>query len=55
MYMNLPKIPETNTKYIFPSMCVGYEGLWKAFQFLQKYKEDDIVSPLPCDLRHYFH
>lgn len=40
MYNNLPRIPESQTKYIFPSMCVGYEGLFKAFQFLQKYKAD---------------
>jgi hypothetical protein len=36
MYYNLPKTPENLTKYIFPSMCIGYEGLFRAFQFLQK-------------------
>lgn len=36
MYTNLPKLPDNITGYIFPNMCIGYEGLWKAFQFLQK-------------------
>ena len=44
MYYNLPKMPEFNVKYTFPSMCVGYEGLFKAFQFLQKYKTDSESS-----------
>lgn len=40
LYYNLPRVPESQVKYIFPSTCVGYEGLFKAFQFLQKYRMD---------------
>jgi hypothetical protein len=36
MYSNLPKLPINLSKYVFPSICIGYEGLFKAFQFLQK-------------------
>ena len=38
LYYNLPKSPNNLTKYVFPSMCIGYEGLFRAFQFLQKYR-----------------
>jgi hypothetical protein len=36
IYKNLPKLPVNLGKYVFPSMCIGYEGLFKAFQFLEK-------------------
>lgn len=41
IYYNLPRTPENLTKYIFPSMCIGYEGLFRAFQFLQKQKSTE--------------
>ena len=40
LYYNIPKEPLNLTKYVFPSMCIGYEGLFRAFQFLQKYRSD---------------
>ena len=40
IYYNLPKLPENQSRYVFPSMCIGYEGLFRAFQFLQKYRND---------------
>jgi hypothetical protein len=27
-------------KYVFPSICIGYEGLYTAFQYLQTFKKD---------------
>jgi hypothetical protein len=27
-------------KFVFPSMCIGYEGLYRAFQYLQQFKKD---------------
>ena len=44
LYYNLPKEPLNLTKYVFPSMCIGYEGLFRAFQFLQKYRSDSTNS-----------
>ena len=40
LYYRLPKQPQNLRKYVFPSMCIGYEGLFRAFQFLQKYRDD---------------
>lgn len=40
LYCNLPRMPESQIKYEFPSICVGYEGLFKAFQFLNQYKTE---------------
>jgi hypothetical protein len=40
LYYNLPRQPENLTRYNFPSMCIGYEGLFKAFQFLRQYKDN---------------
>jgi hypothetical protein len=27
-------------KYVFPSISIGYEGLYRAFQYLQQFKKD---------------
>jgi hypothetical protein len=42
MYNNLPKLPINLSKYVFPSLCIGYEGLFKAFQFL--FKENKVIG-----------
>lgn len=39
-YYNVEKANVNGTGYVFPSLCVGYEGLYKAFQHLQKFKKD---------------
>ena len=39
-YYNIEK-PITNMSgYTFPSLCVGYEGLYNAFRHLQLFKQD---------------
>lgn len=40
LYYNLPQSPSNQRKYVFPSTCIGYEGLFRAFQFLQKHRQD---------------
>lgn len=40
IYHRLAKHPENMQNYVFPSMCIGYEGLYRAFQYLQTFKKD---------------
>lgn len=40
LYYYLPRQPSNFSTYTLPSMCIGYEGLFKAFQFLSKLKTD---------------
>ena len=39
-YYNVEKAWYNASGYTFPSFCVGYEGLYKAFQHLQQFKAD---------------
>jgi hypothetical protein len=39
-YYNVEKAGNNSTGFVFPSLCVGYEGLYKAFQHLQTFKKD---------------
>lgn len=39
-YYNVEKALANDSGYTFPSLCVGYDGLFKAFQYLQKFKKD---------------
>lgn len=41
LYYKLARLPINLTGYTIPSMCIGYEGLWRAFQFLQKNRPAD--------------
>lgn len=40
VFSRLAKQPDNMQKYVFPSMCIGYEGLFRAFQYLQQFKKD---------------
>lgn len=40
IFPRLAKQPDNMQKYIFPSMCIGYEGLFRAFQHLQQFKKN---------------
>lgn len=40
IFSRLAKQPDNLQKYIFPSMCIGYEGLYRAMQYLQQFKKD---------------
>ena len=40
VFPRLAKQPDNMQKYVFPSMCIGYEGLYRAFQYLQTFKKD---------------
>lgn len=44
VFPRLAKQPDNMTKYVFPSMCIGYEGLYRAFQYLQQFKKDSSNS-----------
>ena len=39
-YYNVEKTPTNFTGYVFPSLCVGYDSLYRAFQHLQQFKKD---------------
>ena len=39
-YYNVEKKWTNDSGYTFPSLCVGYDGLYRSFQHLQKYKAD---------------
>ena len=39
-YYNVEKASTNGSGYVFPSLCVGYDGLYKAFQHLQTFKAD---------------
>ena len=40
IFARLAKQPDNMQKFVFPSMCIGYEGLYRAFQYLQQFKKD---------------
>jgi len=40
IYYNLPKLPINKVGYTFPSMCIGYESLFRAFRFLQNFRQN---------------
>jgi hypothetical protein len=39
-YYFVEKTHTNSSGYVFPSLCVGYEGLYRAFQHLQQFKAD---------------
>jgi len=39
-YYNVEKSHQNGSGYIFPSLCVGYDGLYRAFQHLQTFRKD---------------
>lgn len=43
-YYNIEKALNNASGYIFPSLCVGYDGLYRAFQHLQAFKDDPTNS-----------
>jgi hypothetical protein len=40
-YYNVEKTQYNAAGYVFPSLCVGYDGLYRAFQHLQTFKKDN--------------
>lgn len=39
-YYNVEKAQYNASGYVFPSLCVGYDGFYRAFQHLQTLKKD---------------
>lgn len=39
-FYQLPRKPDNHGNYVFPSMCIGYEALFKVYSYLAKYRKD---------------
>lgn len=39
-YYNVEKIRSNASGYVFPSFCVGYDGLYNVFRHLQQFKKE---------------
>lgn len=39
-FYQLPRKPDNSCNYVFPSMCIGYESLFKVYLYLSKYRKD---------------